>query len=35
MALSKLQAEEALELFINNFVLENAGIKRKRVFQNI
>lgn len=33
MALSKLQAEEALELFINNFVLENTGIKRKRLFQ--
>ena len=33
MALSKLQAEEALELFINNFVHETTGIKRKRLFQ--
>lgn len=33
MALSKLQAEETLELFINNFVHETTGIKRKRLFQ--
>lgn len=33
MALSKLQAEETLELFLNNFVHETTGIKRKRLFQ--
>lgn len=33
MALSKLQVEEALELFVNNFVHETAGINRKRLFQ--
>ena len=33
MALSKLQAEETLELFVNNFVFESAGISRKRLFQ--
>lgn len=33
MALSRLQAEEVLELFVNNFVSAGTGIDRKRVFQ--
>ncbi len=33
MALSKVQVEETLELFANNFVFESAGINRKRLFQ--
>ena len=33
MALSKLQAEEVLELFLNNFINEATGVNRKRVFQ--
>lgn len=33
MALSKLQAEEVLELFISNFINEPTGINRKRVYQ--
>ena len=33
MALSKLQVEETVELFINNFLCESSGINRKRLFQ--
>ena len=33
MALSKLQVEETLELFLKNFINETTGINRKRLFQ--
>ena len=33
MALSRLQAEAVLELFVRNFVSEKTGAGRKRVFQ--
>lgn len=33
MVLSRVQAEETLELFENNVVLETTGMKRKRLFQ--
>ena len=33
MALSKLQVEETLELFVKNFINETTGINRKRLFQ--
>ena len=35
MALSKLQVEETLELFLNNFVYETTEINRKRLFQRL
>ncbi|MBQ5676922.1 MAG: GNAT family N-acetyltransferase, partial [Lachnospiraceae bacterium] len=33
MALSRLQADEVLELFVNNFISADVGTGRKRVFQ--